>query len=1121
MRKKKVCWVGLSIFVLGTIFLTNQVAFGQAVSQISGTVTDSSGAVVPGVEVLATQTETGIKRQVTTNSLGEYVLPNLQIGPYHLEAVKDGFRKFVQTGIQLQVNSNPAIPITLVVGQLGETIEVQANATQVETQKLGIGSVMESQRILELPLNGRQPTDLITLTGAAVQTGVSPTFSMNTGVRIAVAGGLDFGVYYALDGAPHLNLYDTTNMPLPFPDALQEFKVDTSTQDAQTGTHSGAQVNAVTKSGTNAFHGDAFEFLRNGAVNARNYFSAIPDNLKRNQFGGVIGGPVIKNRIFVFAGYQGTTVRQTPAPTTTFVPTPAMLTGDFSVFASATCQGTARTLRTPFTTISGKPNQLPAASLSPVASKLATFLPAAQDSCGRYQSYSPISTYEWQVPVRMDAQLTDKQNVFFRYLATKQTQVVPHQLNPANVLIVGNNGVDDLATSATAGHTWLLNSRMVNSFRASLNRVSLYHFEDTYFGPQELGINAFTYTPKTIIMIITGGPTIGAGTGLNKRAGYTYLSANDDFNIIKGSHQLSFGANLMRSVVNSSANAFSSGQYTVNGQSTGLGWGDVFAGQVSLVRQQLPNPLHMYHWFGGSYVQDTWKVSPRLTVNAGIRWEPFRPMQIIDNSVYTFDMQRFLAGTVSKIWTNAPPGLYYPGDAGFNGKSGINGKWTNFQPRLGVAWDPFGDGKTSIRAGAGIAYDFFSDSSYQNLVSAAPFLGQTTVTGPVPLANPWGTTPGGNPFPFTSIPPTGKFPVGGAYLPVPPDFKTTQVQTWNLTLQRQLTPALFVSAGYLGNHALHLPTQVELNPGVLLNVPSVLATDSRCNATTIAVNCTANLQTRRALVLQNPALARPFGNVSQYDDGATSVYNGLLLSSTWRQKSTMMINANYTWSHCVGDQTLGNNVVNSANNYPHQNNRRLDRGECAQDRRHLFNLTVVGRSPKFANRSTNRLAGGWTLSGIYRYQSPAPVTLLSGLDQALTGFNATERPDQVTTNTASLTRGAACPGSSTACVSWLNPSAFAQPALGTLGNTGAQNILGPRFFQFDVSLVREFRIVEGQSLQVRAEAFNLLNSTRLNPLNIVNNQVNNNAVTLNNPLFGQITNAFDPRILQLALKYTF
>jgi len=1109
--------------LLGTLLvlvLGSGLVFAQAVSQISGTVTDQSGAVVPGTSVTATQTDTNITRTVMTNGAGEYVLPNLPIGPYRLEASKEGFRKYVQTGIVLQVSSNPVIPVQLGVGDVGQAVQVEANATQVETQKLGVGGVIESQRILELPLNGRTPTDLISLAGAAVQTGVSPTYSMNTGVRIAVAGGLDFGVYYALDGAPHLNLYDTTNMPLPFPDALQEFKVETSTQDASAGTHSGAQVNSVTKSGTNAFHGDAFEFLRNGAVNARNFFSTIPDNLKRNQYGGVVGGPIIKNKLFFFGGFQGTKVRQAPAPTTTFVPTPAMLAGDFSTFASAQCQGTNRTLKTPFTTINGKPNQL--ATINPVALKLASYLPAAQDECGRYLSYSPVSTSDWQIPIRFDGQINDKQTVFFRYLGSKQNQIPPHQLNPDNVTIVGTNGLEDMATSMSAGHTWVVNSNMVNSFRVAMNRVSLNHYEDTYFGPEELGMNAFTYNPKTILMIINGGPTIGNGTGLNKRAFYTYLSANDDYNIVKGSHQISFGFSAMHTAVNSNANAFSSGQYTFNGGTTGLGWGDVFAGKISLLRQQLPNPLHMYHWFFGGYVQDTWKVSPRLTVNAGLRWEPFRPMQITDNSIFTFDMQRFLAGTVSSVWTNAPPGMYYPGDPGFAGRSGIEGNWTNFQPRIGIAFDPFGDGKTSIRAGAGIAYDFFSDSSYQNLVSAAPFLGQTTVTGPLPLEAPWSTTPGGNPFPFVSVPPIGKYPPNGAYLPVPPGLRTAQVQTWNLTVQRQITPALFASIGYVGNHAIHLVTQTELNPGTLLNVPSVPATDSRCNGTTLLVNCTTNVRVRRALSLINPTGSLPYGFMGQYDDGAASGYHGMLLNTTWRPKNTVMINANYTWSHCIGDSTLGNAVINAPAYYPHQDNRLLDRGTCNQDRRQIFNFTAVGRTPKFSGTMMNRVGSGWTLSAIYRYQTGGPLSLLSGLDQLLDGNTATQRPNQILVDTASPVRGSSCPGSGTACVSWFNASAFAQAPLGTLGNVGAYNVVGPKYFQFDVSLVRDFRIVEGQTLQVRVEAFNLLNNTRFRNLNELNTgQNSNNAITLNNALFGQITNAFDPRILQFAMKYVF
>ena len=872
MKRTSVRWAT----ILPIFLVTCGLAYSQAVSQISGTVTDASGAVVPGVDVSAIQTDTGTKRTVVTNGQGEYTLTNLQIGPYRLEASKTGFRTYVQTGIQLQVNTNPVIAIALGIGEVGQTVQVEANASLVETQNLGVGTVMETQRILDLPLNGRTPTDLIALTGAAVQTGTSPTYSMNTGVTISVAGGVDFGVYYALDGAPHLNLYDSTNMPLPFPDALQEFKVDTSTQNAQTGIHSGAQVNSVTKSGTNAFHGDVFEFLRNGDVNARNFFSTIPDNLKRNQFGGVVGGPIIKNKLFFFGGFQGTTVRQSPAPTTSFVPTPAMLKGDFSVFASAACQGKNVPLAAPFTTLNGKPNQLPAASISPVAVKLASYFPAATDGCGTYFSYSPVSQYYWQLPFRMDYQLNDKQTIFFRYLGTKQNQVIPNTLTPGNVLNVGNNGTDDLAQSASVGHTWLLSNTMVNSFRLSANRINLAHDESPYFDATNLGINAFTYVPGYMLLSITGTPAIGAGTGLHKRSAYTYVAGNDDFNLIRGSHQFSFGASMMHGLVSSLANAFSAGQYTFNGQSTGLGWADVFAGKLSQMRQQTPNDLRMYQWFFGAYAQDTWKLTPRLTLNYGVRWEPFFPMNIKNNEVYTFSLDRYYAGTVSKVWTNAPPGFYYPGDPGFSGQSGINGRWANFQPRIGVAFDPFGDGKTSIRAGAGIAYDFMNEESYQNADSAAPFQDSTIVTGPLPVAAPWSTTPTGNPFPYTPTPPIGAFPAAGAYLPVPPNFKTTTVYSWNLVLQRQFSPSLFASASYLGNHAIHLPTLYELNPGVLLNVPSVAASDPRCNAKTLAVNCTANLQyyPPRALNLANPT--QSLGNVTAYDDGPTSHYHGLL-----------------------------------------------------------------------------------------------------------------------------------------------------------------------------------------------------------------------------------------------------
>src|SRR5438874_5235388 len=280
--------IGLAAVLMACLLTTT--VWGQATAQISGTVKDQSGAVLPGVEVTATQTDTGIVRTAVTNETGSYVLSNLALGPYRVEAGLPGFRTYAQTGIVLQVNSNPAINPILEVGQVSEQVEVQANAALVETRSTAVGQVIENQRILELPLNGRQVTDLVTLSGAAVQTGTSPDTSWQGGVYISIAGGQAFGVAYSLDGAMHTNVYDGSQMPMPFPDALQEFKVAASGMSATGGTRgSGGQVSSVTKSGTNEFHGDAFEFVRNYQFNARNFFALKRDSIKRNQYGGSLG----------------------------------------------------------------------------------------------------------------------------------------------------------------------------------------------------------------------------------------------------------------------------------------------------------------------------------------------------------------------------------------------------------------------------------------------------------------------------------------------------------------------------------------------------------------------------------------------------------------------------------------------------------------------------------------------------------------------------------------------------------------------------------------------------------------------------------------------------------------
>src|SRR5262245_15904094 len=364
--------------------VTSGTAAGQgATAQISGTVKDQSGAVLPGAEITATQTETAAIRMTLSDEAGSYVLPNLPVGPYKLEVSLPGFRTFLQSGIVLQVNSSTVVNPVLNVGQVSETVEVQANASLVETRSTGIGQVVENARILELPLIGRQVTDLIGINGAALpvvttDTTYRGTYPNTTG--FSIAGGVIGGNTYTLDGGMHNDVYANYGLPLPFPDALQEFKVETSSLPAQYGFHSGGAVNAVTRSGTNDLHGSLFEFVRNYSLNARNFFAPVRDGLKRNQYGGTIGGPIKSNRLFFFAGYQGTITRQSPQNTTAFVPTADMIAGDFTTFASSTCQGQGKglVLRSPF----DGSNRLPPSKISPAAVNIAKRLPAAVDQCG-------------------------------------------------------------------------------------------------------------------------------------------------------------------------------------------------------------------------------------------------------------------------------------------------------------------------------------------------------------------------------------------------------------------------------------------------------------------------------------------------------------------------------------------------------------------------------------------------------------------------------------------------------------------------------------------------------------------------------------------------------------------
>src|SRR5438132_557442 len=615
------------LIVLLLSFLACASVWAQATAQISGTVKDQTGAVLPGVEVTATRTDTGVARMTVTNETGSYVLSNLPVGPYKLEAALGGFRTFVQTGIVLQVNASPVVDPVLEVGQVSEQVEVQADAALVETRSSSVGLVMDNQRIRELPLNGRNLGDLITLSGAAVQTG-SVTGRLTSGQQISIGGGVPTGTDYSLDGANHINFLTGVGLDLPFPDATQEFKVETGGLSANRG--SSSAVAAVTKSGTNEFHGDVFEFLRNDLFNARQYFSTTKSSLKRNQYGGAVGGPIVKNKLFFFAGYQGTKLRSDPADTQSFVPTAAMLAGDWTAFTSPACNATRQiSLRPPFVN-----NQINPAQYSKVAmyitNKVLASIPVQPDACGLITYAGAINKQDnWQLVGKVDYQKSAQHSIFGRFLAT--SQYFPNGLAlTKNLLRSGAIGTDALSTSYALGDTYLIGSHTVQAFRLSVNRIRNWQIGNSFFSLCDAGATSF-YCGNAPTWIsgstITGGFAFGSSFGGADKAHWPYWNPwsaqmNDDVSVVKGAHQVSFGGGTLYGRMIEHARFADGGQLTFNGSVTGLGLAHFMTGRLFTLFQCQPNKRQANQLNVNLYATDTWKRVNNLPVRKSARPRP-------------------------------------------------------------------------------------------------------------------------------------------------------------------------------------------------------------------------------------------------------------------------------------------------------------------------------------------------------------------------------------------------------------------------------------------------------------------------------------------------------------------
>ncbi len=1075
-------------------------AFAQiSTAQLAGKVTDNSGAVLPGVTVTMTQAETGAARSVVTDAEGAYLVSNLPPGPYRLEVALSGFKTYVQTGIVMQVAATPTINVALDLGGLEETVTVEAAAPLVDVKSAGVSEVVESERIVELPLQGRQVTSLLVLAGAAVNTGSPNSRSFAGAVNVAVAGGLPFGVAYLLDGAMHNDSQNNANLPLPFPDALQEFRVATTGLTAQNGMHSGASVNAITKSGTNNFHGNLFEFNRDKRFNATDPFARVvngervDDGLQRNQYGGTAGGPILKDKLFFFGGYQGTNVHQTPSGNIAFVPTEAMLRGDFRDFASAACNGgTAISLRAPFVG-----NQVDPARFSPAALKLVSYLPKADDQrCGQLTYEQPADGKSGQGVGRVDFQMGANHSIFGRYMATFDKAPAPYAQTNNVLTLAGAGGIDNLAQSLTLGDTKVLGNNFVNSLRIAFNRTSINRGSPAFFDPVDLGVkNFYTYRDGESVFNVNGGFNISAATSTTGIFWTNSYQAADDITLVRGRHQLGLGANYAYWKSSQTSHARSGGSWMFNGQTTGRGLSDLLVGAVGSLEHGVPNLLVMDMHYIGLYAQDAWRLSDRVTFNYGLRWEPFLGQQMLYGGATNFNHDNFVNNVKSTVFVNAPAGLLYPGDAGFpGGKSGYEKRWLDFSPRAGIAWDVNGDGRLAFRSSYGLTYDFVS-GDFMNINASAPPWGNRSLITTTIFDDPYSVV-GGNPHPIATNAST-IFPTAGAFGVMDPNIQEPRVQSWNVTLEKQLGTNYSVTANYLGRYTDHLWAQVGLNPGVYLGLgPCVI------NGVSFPVCSTnANLNQRRKLTLENPRQGAPLGFVDQYNSVGWQTYQGVRLTMTRRAgPNGVTVNGNYTLAKCEGTATPGS-FAQIASGYTNPDDPDMDKGHCDQDRTHLVNASLGYMTPEVGNAVARALVSNWRVSGILSARSGAWLNIITGVDNALTG-QIGQRPNQVSDDVY---------GAKT-LNSYLNRAAFASPAPGTFGDLSYRAIEGPGYWSIDMALSKMVQLGGSRNVELRLESFNITN----------NFNWGNPAVNLSQAQFGRITtNGGTPRIMQFGIKFNF
>ncbi|MEO8500716.1 MAG: TonB-dependent receptor [Vicinamibacteria bacterium] len=1055
-------------FALGCVLaLAPSLAHAQATGSISGTAKDESGAVLPGVTINATSAATNSVRMATTGPDGFFTIPLVQPGTYTVKASLSGFSTFSRSGVKVNVSETSLVNVAMKVGGQAETIEVSGEAPLIETGNATLGIVIDEKKIVDLPLNGRNFTQLGTLIPGVVapppglggQNGdATPGGFGNVTGGFNVNGQRNQSNNFLLDGATNNDTFNTGFVLRPPPDAIQEFKILTHSYSAEYGRNSGSVVNVVTKSGSNEWHGGAWEFNRNDKFQERNYFvpSTQPKpKLKQNQFGASLGGPLVKDKLFAFGYYEG--YRNTKGTTSNLlVPTAAQRSGNLG-----------GTVRDPLT---GQPfagGVIPASRISPISAKLLSdFMPLPNSGANRYIVSPDVVDTRNQAGGRLDYKLSEKHQMIGRFLWSHTQVATPKTVQPADQLAIAK------LWDGMFSDTYMFSPAAINQLRISVNKIDAQPSVTSGLTNDKYGINVKNTNPLAVGLPsigISGFPGLGDPQQPFVQRNNDVYQLTDDFSWLRGKHSLKFGLDIRQEHMFIAFINRPNGDYTFSGAISGSALGDFLLGYPAQFRATTQQGIQdgKGRTYSG-YVQDEFRYSNRLTLNLGLRYELATPFIEKENRIVVINPDQ--KSTVQPL---APKGLLYPGDAGIP-DGGYQTDKNNFAPRLAFTWDPNGKGRTSVRGAWGIFYDSLAGQGdlFQAGVLAPPFtplveLNATAANPFLTFANPLGTG--------TQAP--NLFPPNLTIIGWGPTFNTPSAMHYNLTVQQQIGDNLGLEVGYVGSRGKNLPIFMEVNPLI------------------------SGVRKYPAFALLRPTFT-----------AAESWYNSLQASLRMRPTKGINFLASYTLGNAK-DHVSGLNIGGEArpvlpitigDDASLQAALAQEKGPALFDVRHRFVFSFGAELPKLADKSpmVRNVFGGWQLNGIFQAQTGFPFTVT---DPVLALSGLTNRPDLTCDPNANAPH---------TVDKWFDTSCFTRrPAASTAGlSSQTRNaVRGPGFNRTDLSIFKNISFGKAKQVQLRIEGFNVFNQVRWG-------QPVNNSSAAN---FGAITSSDDGRIIQFGAKFSF